>query len=287
LLKSKSSLFKFIFSRAFIINIILALLFAAGVIYGIFNFLDRYTLHDQTISVPQLEGLNINDVESTLTDKKLKFIILDSIYVEKAEKGVVLEQNPSAESLVKENRTIYITITTLTPPKISMPNVVDMSQRLALAKIESYGLKVGDLKYIPSGCVNCVLKQEIDGKEVKANEKIEKGSIIDLTLGSGSNSEKVNVPYLSNLNKAEAIAKIQSSFLNFGAEIYEDCETAEDTLNAKVFKQSPRSGENAVINMGSSIDLWFTADTSKINFDATQLDSILTDSNNIPNVVPE
>lgn len=235
-------------------------------IWLLLNYIDGYTHNGQTITVPSLKGMNMKEVEELLIDKKLKFEILDSVYVEKAEKGVVLDQSPDENDLVKENRTIYVTISKVIPPKISLPDVIDMSQRLAVAKLESYGLKIGRLDYIPSECLNCVVKMSIKGKPVFPDDLIAKGSTINLTLGSGTSNEQVLVPYLINLSREEAISTLQQSFLNIGAEIYEDCKTKVDSMSAKVYRQSPiRTSEN-VINMGSSVDIWLTKDASKINY---------------------
>ena len=259
-------MFKFLFSKSFVINLLLSFAFAGLIIGGIFKFIDNYTLHGQTISVPTLEGLTLEETANILTEKKLRFTILDSIYIANADKGVVLEQNPAADDLVKENRTIYITISKVVPPKIAMPNVVDMSLRLAVAKLESYGLKV-KTRYIPSECVNCVLKQELNGKEVLLNDKIKKGSTVLLTIGLGTSDEKVLVPYLKGLTKLEAEKKLTTTSLNIGFSDYENCQcdTKQDSLNAKVYQHNPIRSKDVGINMGSSVDLYFTCDTSLIN----------------------
>lgn len=253
-----------LFSKAFFINLLIIISVIILIIWGVFKYLNSYTLNGETISVPQLEGLTISEVEKTLNEKNLRYQILDSIYIEKGEKGVVLEQQPLADELVKQNRTIYITTSKIIAPKISMPDVIDMSLRLASAKIESYGLRVGKLSYFPSECVNCVLETKIKGKKIDINQAIAKGSVIDLVLGSGTSSERVIVPYVIGLNLEESADRLQSSFLNIGATIYEDCKTSEDSLNARIYRQNPIRSENSAINMGSSVDLWLTCDTAKI-----------------------
>jgi hypothetical protein len=255
---------KYILSKVFLINILIIIVVVAASLWGILKYLDGYTLNSETISVPALEGLTITEVEEILNEKKLRYQILDSIYAEGNEKGIVLEQQPSIDELVKENRTVYITMSKIIPPKMGMPDVVDMSLRIAAAKIESYGLRVGKLSYFPSECVNCVLEAKINNKTVTHNQEIEKGAVIDLVLGSGTSSEKVFAPYLIGLSKEEALQKIQASFLNIGAEIYTDCTSKKDSISAKVFKQTPQRSENITVNMGSPVDLWFTCDTSKI-----------------------
>ena len=257
-------------SKTFLFNLAAAILFAVIVIWGIFKFIDSYTLHGKTISVPSLEGLTIEEAETILIEKKLRLTILDSIYIADAEKGVILEQNPLVDDLVKENRTIYITTSKIVPPKISMPSIAgEMSLRLAIAKLESYGLKV-KTKYIPSECVNCVIRQEIDGKEVKPKTKIKKGSTVLLTIGSGTSNEKVLVPYLLNLTKEEAENKLIGAYLNIGFADTSNCncKTPEEFLNAKVYRQTPVRSLTNPINMGSLVDLYFTCDTTIIKYDA-------------------
>lgn len=272
---------KFLFSKVFLINFLIIVIVILTAIWGIFQYLNSYTLNGKTISVPLVEGLSISEAQATLKGKNLRYQILDSIYVENSEKGVVLEQQPLADELVKQNRTIYITVSKVIPPKINLPDVIDMSLRLASAKIESYGLKVGKLSYFPSECINCVIEAKIKNKTIQAGEQIAKGSIIDLVLGSGTSSEKVLAPYLIGLNRDEAIQKLQASFLNLGAELYDDCVTRNDSLSAKVYKQNPKRNEDNAINMGSSIDLWFTCDTSKISIHPPiESDSLNTNINN-------
>mgnify|MGYP000232892107 CR=1 FL=1 len=271
-------MFKFLSSKSFLINFVAAVVFAILVVWGIFKFIDSYTLHGETISVPSLEGLNISEVEEILTQKELRYSILDSIYIEEAVGGTVLEQNPATDDLVKKNRTIYITIAKIVPPRVSMPSVAgEMSLRLAIAKLESYGLKV-KTKYAPSADVNSVLRQEINGKEVKPNAKIKKGSTITLTIGSGTSNEKIMVPYLIGITREEADNILMISSLNIGFMDYEDCNcvTKEDTLNARVYRQNPIRNENVAINIGGDVDLYFTCDSSRIQISIP--DSLINDS---------
>jgi len=160
-----------------------------------------------------------------------------------------------------------------------MPDAVDMSLRLAIGKLKSYGLKV-KTQQRPSECVNCVLKQEINGKIVIPNEKVNKGSTVILTIGIGTSNEKIMVPYLIGLTKDEAENQIMSSSLNTGFMDYTGCNcvTKKDTLNAKVYRQTPIRNKNIAINIGGTVDLYFTCDKSRINIITP--DSLITDTLN-------
>lgn len=270
-------MFKFIFSKSFLINIAILIVLVVAVVFLIDKSLDSYTNHGESISVPSLEGLTEKEIEQILTEKDLRYEILDSVFVDKKPKGVVIDQNPRAEELVKKNRKIYITLTKITAPKILLPDVIDMSQRLAVAKLESYGIKV-KVEYKPSEHQGIAIGYELKGKSVFPNEKIDLGSFITLIVGTGKGDGKVMVPYLKNLNKEEANQLLQTSLLSLGLEIYDEtCITSTDSAGAKVYKQTPSYGENSVLNIGSSVDIYLTKDSTKINIQNMSLDSSLID----------
>ena len=258
----------------------MAILLVVVAVWGLFKTIDSYTLHGETISVPALEGLTTLETEDILTQKELRFSILDSIYIEDAIGGTVLEQNPKPDDLVKQNRTIYLTIAKVVPPEVTVPNVVDMSLRLAIAKLKSYGLKV-KIQQKPSECVNCVLKQEMNGKVIAPNQKVTKGTTIVLTVGIGTSDEKVMVPYLIGLTKEAAENSTMNASLNIGFMDYVgcNCQTKEDTLNARIYRQNPIRDENTAIYIGESIDLYFTCDSSRVVINHP--DSLINDTLNL------
>jgi len=75
---------------------------------------------------------------------------------------------------------------------------------------------------------------------------------------------------LLNLSKEEAENKLMEASLTIGFGDYENCKckTKQDTLNAKVYRQTPMRSLKNPINMGSLVDLYFTCDTSRIKYDA-------------------
>jgi len=162
-----------------------------------------YTHHGETAEVPDFKGKAINELEAFVAGKNVGYIIIDSIYAPKEKSGIVIKQDPEAKSLVKRNRTIYLYVTSTQAPQISMPKLVDRSTRQAISMIESYGLKVGELKEIVAGCKGCVLKQYFNGKEIMPGEGIKKGSKIDLTIGKDKHDVELT-PADSTLNNASA-----------------------------------------------------------------------------------
>jgi beta-lactam-binding protein with PASTA domain len=244
---------EFFTSKVFLINIVLALVFVAAVFGITYKYLSSYTHHGESISVPDLRGLKKDRLESFVKDKQLRYAIVDSLFELDKVPGTVIEQDPAPDSKVKEGRTIYLTVNASLPPKVKMPDLVDVSFRQAEAILQTFGLKVGSLIYKPDLARNAVLGQRYKGSEITAGKEIPKGSVIDLVLGDGLGNTRVPVPDLVGLTKGEALFVLKGSSLNIGTLFYDH---GRDSTNAKVYKQSPEPSDSATINQGEAVDLY-------------------------------
>lgn len=151
-------------------------------------YLNTYTKHGEYIETPNVLKLSLKDAIKIIESKKLRYTIIDSIFNPDEKPGIVISQNPEPSFKVKENRTVYLVITSFLPPKIQMPKLVDMSERQAIMTINSYNLKLGKIIYEPSYCNGCVIMQLHKNKEIKPGEKINKGSVIDIVVGIKGNA---------------------------------------------------------------------------------------------------
>jgi beta-lactam-binding protein with PASTA domain len=258
---------RLLFNKKMLVHFVLSLLFVFGLVYGVLQFLDSYTLHGQRIVVPDLTGLRITEMEKVLKAQKLKYVVVDSIYHPQKTKGVVLDQDPKPAYLVKENRTIYLTVNAFHPPSVAIPRLIDHSLRSALIILENLGLRAGNVVYMPDQCKDCVLRQKFNGKDIEEGDLVAKGATIDLVLGMGLSDETALVPLLINLTKDSAVKVLQDNYLNLGAEIYdvESVFTLEDSMRAKVYEQSPSHSLSSILPLGSSVDIWLTLDSTKID----------------------
>lgn len=257
-------------------HIAIAIVLVALIIVGTLYFLDFYTNHGESFSVPDFEGLSLTEVESLCSEKHLRFEIIDSVYSTKAERGAVVDQSPGKDFKVKENRTIFLTINAFYPERVKMPKIEGVSLRQATALLETYGLKVGKLEYRPYEYQNFVLGQKFNGREIKENDLIEKGSSIDLIVGRGTSNEKTIVPNLIGLTFAQANEKLTDAMLNVRVyEADEELETLEDSLAAFVWKQSPRHHKKAEISLGAFVDVWLTSNEDLVpGADSTMIDTV-------------
>jgi len=259
----------FLKSKYFLKHLLLSIAVLVILMWIIFKLIGNYTLHGETVTVPDLKGMTIEQVNEAIETQDLRYQIVDSIYDAKQKKGAVVDQSPSANMQVKENRTIYLTLNAHLPPQVKMPNLIDVSLRQATAMLQTYGLEVGKLRYEPDFAKNAVLKQFSNGKVVKAGEMLRKGSKIDLVLGDGLSNEKVSVPYVIGMLTAEAIRTISEASLNVGSIVPDD--SVKDSTKAKVYRQAPEFSSDATVGKGSSIDIFITESPDKI---ATDKDSL-------------
>ncbi len=261
---------EFLKSKYFIIQLSLAVLAFIFILWLSLKFLEMYTHHGRTTTVPDLEGLHEEEVETLLDELNLNYAIHDSIYDLSRKRGTVAAQEPFSGNEVKRGRTIYLTIVAELPEQIVMPELTDLSLRQALAILKNHGLEVGELKYKPNIAKNAVIEQKYNQGIIEPGTIIEIGTPIDLVLGKGLDSSKVSVPFFIGKTRHEALMEISRASLNLGREIYMD----EDSINVKVYRQNPSVIEEVpYVNMGSNVDLYYRS-TNEFDFDS-YLDEIM------------
>ena len=175
--------------------------------YVVIKFLNNYTNHSETYVVQDFTNLKINEITNNPLNKVFRFVIIDSIYDNKKEKGVVVSQSPLPNSKVKKNRKIYLTIVASQPEKIICPNLEDLTIRQAINMLETYDFVVGRVEYVPD-IGNTVIRWKHKGKEISLGDKLIRGSRIDLVVGSGDKNEKTFIPNLANMTRKEALSEI-------------------------------------------------------------------------------
>jgi eukaryotic-like serine/threonine-protein kinase len=264
------SLKNFISSKTFVKNLALAMALAVLMVMILLIWLNIYTRHGQARPVPNFYGLTIKETAKLASKNSLKFDIIDSVYTTAVPSGCVAEQNPAPGFKVKKRRRILLTINAYNPEKVGVPNLVGLPQRQAIAMIQSAGLEIGQLKYIPDLSVDFVIKQLHNGKEIAEGDSIQKGSVIDLVLGKGLSNQRTAIPDLIGLKLDAARNRILGSSLNLGAYNYDtSVASAEDSLKAFVFRQNPEYKETSSLQLGSIIYLWLTIDSTKMPIDST------------------
>jgi len=266
------SLKNFILSKLFLKQLGIAFIIITGLTILMLLSLNIYTRHGQAVPVPDFVGQNMESVKTIAKKSKMRYQVIDSVYTTHVPRGCVAEQNPKPGFRVKKWRNIALTINAFKPEMVAMPDLVDLPLRQAIALIEGSGLVLGTLKYKPDLSRNIVLNQLYNGREIVGNDSIQKGSVIDLVLGKGLSNQRTSVPNLLGMTLESATETIFRASLNLGTYIFDKTiRTKQDSLNAFVYKQNPEFRDDASLQLGSSIYLWMTTDSLKLQSDSTSM----------------
>lgn len=180
------SLRKYLTSGVFVAQILAAMAIVAVIAYLFFHWITYTTHHGQEIEVPNLARLSVEEAEEKLSALDLDYIVLDTVdFKADFPKLTIVDQEPKAGSKVKEGRKIYIKINASTYTMVSLPDLIEKTYRQAVPTLEAVGLKEGTITYKPYLGKDMVLEMRMDGKKLKAGDKILKSSKIDLVLGDG------------------------------------------------------------------------------------------------------
>lgn len=242
-----------------------------------------YTSHNKSYAVQDLNDIPLEEAIRMIEERGFRYVIFDSIYVSEKEPGVILDQHPRPGALVKKNRKIFLTINASEPEKIQMPKLVELTLREGKAKLESFGLMLGNLSYKYDLSRNVILEQKVNGSIIEPGDSVPKGTYIDLVLGKGLGNEKEMVPNLVGLTVEEAKAILSEALFSLGYSVPDNTvEEAADTLAPRIFRQKPVSDPAVRVPLGSTITVWITNDSTKMpGYNKTkEEDLIWNDDNN-------
>ena len=241
-------------------NLLWAFIFFAALLIAATVFLNVVTHHGQTIEVPDLTSMSVDQARREASRKNLRVEVIDSIFVRRMEKGAVYSQNPKAGTQVKRGRRIMLTINAMNAKKISMPNLVGYSMRQAKAELNSRGLALGKLIYVNDIATNNVLRQFYRNREIRPGRMIETGSEIDLQVGLNPSDNVTYVPNVKGMKYLRAVDSIHDNSLNIGRIVFDKTvKNYTDSLNAVVYKQTPAASKSPLL-MGSDVTINLSLD---------------------------
>ena len=247
----------FIKSKIFLRHLIYSVFIVVAILWVSLKSLDIYTMHGKTITVPDLEGLYLEDVEHITSRLNLSYSVNDSIFDAARDKGTIANQDPLPGTQVKKDRTIYITTVAKLPEMVSMPELQDLTLRQAISILESLHINVGKLQYVPDIAQNSVIRVKYNEGIIEPGTIIEKGTYVDLVLGQGAYLSRTPVPLVVGQPRRGARLALQAASLNIGNEVFLD----NDRVNARVYRQVPDVlSRHQSIQMGSNVDLYYRSD---------------------------
>lgn len=248
------------FSNWIVRNLIGAVVFFAVLLIAATVILGIITHHGQTIEVPDLTNMSVDNARHEASREDLRIEVIDSIYVRRMQKGAVYSQNPKAGTKVKKGRRIMLTINAMNAKKVSMPNLVGYSMRQAKAELNARGLVLGKLIYVNDIATNNVLRQIYHNREIRPGRQIETGSEIDLQVGLNPSDNMTYVPNVKGMKYLRAVDAVHDNSLNLGKVVFDKTvKNYTDSLNATVYKQSPGASKSPLL-MGSDVTIHLSLD---------------------------
>lgn len=225
--------------------IILGILVAVVIIFNLI-IMPWYVSADE-VTVPKVIGLSEAEAQKSLSDFNLEPINGGERYNEKYPKGTVIFQKPSAGSMVKEGRRIFLFVSSGIP-MVKVPSLKGKNLRDARYTLERMELALGDTIKVESPSPRDIIidQQYYEGTEIK------KGTKINVTISTGQKTG-ISVPDLlgKSLNEAELIitgAKLKVGKINYQPSI--------SLLPNTVIDQYP--SKDNVVQEDTEIDLFVT-----------------------------
>ena len=181
------SFISFLKSKVFFLQLVLAIVALAVIIFLTMQYLDSTTNHGEFITVPDLTGKSLTTVDAELNQKELTMEIQDSAnFNPEYPKYSVIEQYPLVGTQVKKNRKIYLTLNPSGYRKVEIPSVVRRTFRQAKPTLETLGFVIGKITYVDDIGKDEVIEIKHKGKTLEAGDLLPLTSKIDVVLGNGN-----------------------------------------------------------------------------------------------------
>lgn len=236
------------------------LLIGTGVLVGLFVLLNYivlplYVNHAGRVPVPAVIGMSKDSAVQALEDAGLRPVEADTRPDPDYPPGVVVQQNPSGLSVVKEGRRVYLTLSG-GEIQVAVPSLRGRSLRDARFALERYGLDLGSVMYDTS---DTYPENTIIAQSIAPDTKVSRGTAVHITVSQGKNPGDRRVPLLIGKTLGEATKILEEAGLKVGTITYQQ---SFDLVPNTVVDQYPRSGE-APVN-GQGVDL-FVVKTGRPN----------------------
>ncbi len=197
------------------------------------------------IEVPNFVGMNYNDeiAGNALYTENFVFETV-SVYSSDAEPGVVLTQNPEANTKIRKGKTVKLEIA-YNDDSVLISGIVGLSADEAQAKLKQSGFTV---KVITKYDKNAKEGIVFDSYPVEGSYG-EKGSLVTIYVATNTNPDATNVPNVVGYSKDIATKLIESA----GFKVGNVTEANSDKEKGVVISQSPEGDSTA--EAGASVSL--------------------------------
>ena len=169
----------------YVLNLLLAVVVACGLIYGTLKWLDKYTRHNEAVVVPDVKGLKVEEAAEFFKNNNLRYNVIDSVFSKEVRPGASGELVPTAGSKVKEARIVFITVNALTSQMATIPEVEDLSFRQAYALLRARGFENVEIEYVPGDFKDLAVSVDLRGRTLEKGEHVPLTAPLILKVSSG------------------------------------------------------------------------------------------------------
>lgn len=169
------------------IQIGLALVAVFVLAFLVLSWLKSTTNHGEFVEVPDFSKMSVMEMREAVEAAGLRYEVLDSAnYNPDYPRFSIIEQEPLVGHKVKPNRTIYFTVNPSGYKKVTVPKVIQVTQRNATSMLRAVGLDVQRVTYIDELGQDMVYYIKYKGKRINEGDKLPKTSKIELVCGNGN-----------------------------------------------------------------------------------------------------
>ena len=239
--------------QRWIAHALMAVAASLVILVVVFLILKRYGRVGHEYPTPYVVGSYLEDLDSTSAGLTVHYVVVDSVYQSGKRGGYILRQDPDSGAMIKNDRKIYLTVTSHVPDNAIVPDLRSLSVRHAVSQLQNIGLRGGRLTFVDDPH-HVVLEQKYKGRAVAPGRRLEKGAMIDLVVGTGTGTGQTIVPYLVGMTPQKARTSILSASLNMGVEHFDGI---TDMSHAIVYKQMPEYSGRPMSQYGDHVELWY------------------------------
>ena len=177
----------FLKSKTFLIQLGLAAGAVLVLVFLALQWLKGTTNHGEFVEVPDFSKRSVMEMRKAVEEAGLRYQVLDSSdFNPEYPRFSILDQNPPAGNKVKANRKIYFTVNPSGYKKVTVPDIIQVTQRNAASMLRAVGLEVERVTYIDELGKDMVYRMKHKGKYIKPGDRLPKTSQVELICGNGT-----------------------------------------------------------------------------------------------------
>lgn len=252
----------FISSKIFLFNFAKMLGIVAGLLFLTIWGVKCFSRHGKSTKVGNYVNKNVKEVIRDAENNGFEIVITDTLYREGFPADLVIDQNPTANSLVKLGRTIYLKITKAAGDLVQLPDIAGRDEiNFYIRNLEMLGIKAGKIDTVlDANLTDGTIKQVIvRGRDVTAilgdvpGVKVPQGSSVDFVI-SKRESDEAKVPDLIGKTADECNLFLEAEGLLLGTITPDATVTNQNT--ARVTRTEPDTG--TILKKGSVVNIFTT-----------------------------